>query len=199
MKLGLTLPAAVVAALAFAASSASASDWAHFGGDAQVTNDVPTAAAPDYASAGDAAANLQVRWKAGLDGAVIASPLYADGVTIDGGPVNVVYVATQSGSVFALDSSDGEILWQHQLGTVIATCDEPQAGVASTYGVVSTGAINRGRNVIYVIGATGALHALDLATGQEAPGWPVQVVADTSGELVWGGLTMSGDKLYVPV
>ncbi|HST25826.1 MAG TPA: PQQ-binding-like beta-propeller repeat protein, partial [Gaiellaceae bacterium] len=46
---------------------------------------------------------------------------------------------------------------------------------------------------------TGALHALDLATGQEAPGWPVQVVADTSGELVWGGLTMSGDKLYVPV
>jgi outer membrane protein assembly factor BamB len=134
-----------------------------------------------------------------LDAPVVASPLYAEGITVDQRVLNVVYAATQNGSVYAVDATDGTVLWQRQLGTAMSTCIEPQAGVTSSYGIASTGVIDRARNVLYVIGATGLLYALDLGTGQTALGWPLQVVEDTSAEFVWGGLTLDGDRLYVPV
>jgi outer membrane protein assembly factor BamB len=184
-------------ALAIAAAPAGAGDWPRFGGDAQLTNDVPAAQAAGYVPS--AAASLQVRWGTHLDGAVIASPLYADDVIVGGRTENVVYAATQTGSVYAVGAADGTVIWQRQLGTAASTCDETQAGVTAVYGIASTGVIDRSRNVLYVIGATGLLYALDLGTGQTAAGWPLQIVADTSGEYVWGGLTLAGNLLYVPV
>jgi outer membrane protein assembly factor BamB len=183
--------------LVFAPTPAGAGDWPRFGGDAQLTNHVPSADAGDFLPS--TASSLQVRWNTHLDGPVIASPLYADSVAIGNRLKNVVYVATQAGSVYALGAADGSVLWQRQLGTATSTCPEAQAGVTSVYGVASTGVIDRARNVLYVIGATGLLFALDLGTGQTAPDWPLQVVQDTSGEFVWGGLTLAGDRLYVPV
>src|SRR5438128_2925862 len=176
---------------------ASAGDWARFGGDAQLTNDVPAAQAGgiDVSRAG----RLEERWSTVLDGAVIASPLYAAGPVVRGQGRGVVYAATQAGSVYALSSQDGRVLWRRPLGTALSTCDEAQAGVAATYGIVSTGVIDPSRNLLYVIGASGLLYALDLSTGDTAPGWPVQIVSETSGELVWGGLTLAGSRLYVPI
>jgi outer membrane protein assembly factor BamB len=192
------MPSLVLLAVACAlAASASAGDWPRYGGDAQLTNDVPA----DAAGAIDAAnaARIHARWTTALDGPVIASPLFAEGSVVPGARDGVVYTVTQAGSVYALSALDGTVLWQRSLGTVLSTCDEGQAGVDATYGIVSTGVIDRSRGLLYVIGATGLLYALDLATGETAPGWPVQVVSDTSGELVWGGLTMAGNDLYVPV
>jgi outer membrane protein assembly factor BamB len=190
------LSLALLSAAVVAAGGASAGDWPHFGGDAQVTNDV----AADAAGAIDAddAARLHARWTATLDGAVIGSPLYSQGA-VPGARDGVVYLATQAGSVYGLSAADGTVLWQRSLGTTLSSCDEPQAGVDSTYGIVSTGVIDPQRGVLYVIGATGLLYALDLATGATAPGWPVQVVTETSGELVWGGLTLAGNEVLVPV
>jgi len=193
------LVAATLAACAAttAAGSPATGDWARFGGDSQLTNDVPVADAADFQTS--AASQLQTRWTASLDGPVIASPLYAEGVAVGQRLVNVAYATTQNGSVYGVDAADGTVLWQRQLGTAASTCDEVQAGVTSSYGIASTGVIDRGRNVLYVIGATGLVYALDLSTGQTESGWPVQIVEDTSGEFVWGGLTLAGNRLYVPV
>lgn len=68
-----------------------------------------------------------------------------------------------------------------------------------TYGVSSTGVVDTARGVLYVVGASGLVHALRLTDGTEAPGWPVQVVTRRRTEYVWGGLQLVGSTLYVPV
>jgi outer membrane protein assembly factor BamB len=158
--------------------------WTSYGHDAQLSNAVvsPTLRAstvPDLAE----------QWRTELDGAVIASPLYAE-PAIGGRRSGVVYTATWSGSIYALAAADGSVLWQRTTGTT-ETC-----GI--TFGVSSTGAIDRARGLLYAIGADGQLHALDLATGKEATGFPVDLIPSPSTQHVWGGLRIVGDTLYVP-
>jgi outer membrane protein assembly factor BamB len=65
------------------------------------------------------------------------------------------------------------------------------------WGITSTGAIDPGRHLLYEISADGLLHALDLSTGDEAPGFPVTLITNNLYEYVWGGLRIAGDHLYV--
>lgn len=65
--------------------------------------------------------------------------------------------------------------------------------------VVGHGTIDLGRRVLYEIGAGGDLHALDLATGEERPGWPLRLIERYEYEYVWGGLQLIGGRIYVPV
>ncbi len=85
------------------------------------------------------------------------------------------------------------VLWQRALGTVTAN------GNCGTYGVNSTGFVDTKRGVLYVVGATGMLHALRLADGSDASGWPIRVVTRRRTEYVWGGLRLADNRLYVPV
>ena len=158
--------------------------WTAYGHDAQLSNAVvsPTLRAstvPDLAE----------EWRTQLDGRVIASPLYAE-PAIDGNRTGIVYAATWGGSLYALAADDGRVLWQRATGTT-DTC-----GI--TFGVSSTGAIDRARSLLYAIGADGQLHALDLATGEEASGFPLDLIPSPSTQHVWGGLRIVGDTLYVP-
>src|SRR2546423_341595 len=138
-------------------------------------------------------ARLAQRWNAGLDGLVAASPLYAEPL-VDGVRMGVVYVATEAGSVYALAAADGRILWQQPgATTALDFCGGFPLGVSST------GAIDRGRNVLYVVGSDGLLNAYDLTTGAEAEGYPLQVVVSPADQYVWGGLRIVGATLYVPV
>jgi hypothetical protein len=50
---------------------------------------------------------------------------------------------------------------------------------------------------LYVADAFGLLHALDLATGRDRPGWPVRLYSDPSAELVWGALSLVDGSVYV--
>jgi len=176
----------VVACLlvAQAASSAApfleAAAWTAYGHDPQLTNFVPSRALTSKT------ARLRRVWSRRLDGGIVASPLVAPGR-----PASVV-VATEGGSVVALAASTGKELWRRSLGTVAAA-------KCGSFGISSTGAIDLARGRVYVIGASGELHALSLATGAEAPGWPVRLIARTRYEYVWGGLRLSGNRLYVPV
>jgi outer membrane protein assembly factor BamB len=151
-------------------------DWLAFGRDAQLTNFAPQA----WLTRANAS-KLQELWNVDLDGAVIASPLFARGV---------VYAATEAGSVFALRADDGTIIWSDRFGSVAA---EP----CGTWGISSTGAVDVGRGLLYVANADGILRALDLATG--AVVWTLPVVVRPGTEYVWGGLRLVNDLLYVPV
>jgi outer membrane protein assembly factor BamB len=159
-------------------------EWLAYGHDNQLDNAIvsPTlrpTTVPD----------LTERWRAELDGVVIASPLYAE-PTIAGERTGIVYASTFTGSVYALRAADGRILWQRTTGTT------PACG--TTFGISSTGAIDRSRNRLYLIGADGILHAFDLATGAEGPGFPIDLIASPATQYVWGGLRILAGRLYVP-
>lgn len=158
--------------------------WTSFGHDNQLTDDVE-----DPALGSVSVPRLAPVWTRRLDGAVVASPLAA--------PVGahgrlLVFVATEGGSVYALDEGTGAVVWQASFGTVATTS-------CGTYGFSSTGAVDTTRGLLYVAGADGEVHALELATGAEAAGWPVRVVRRTGYTYVYGGLRLVGDSLYVPV
>jgi outer membrane protein assembly factor BamB len=183
---------ALLLALAGAPRAASAADpfagahaWTSYGHDAQLTNFVPSAFLTPQT-----APFLRTSWTAQLDGAIVASPLYAHA-----GSRPLLLVATESGSLYALDPKDGSVVWRETFGTITTPDD-----ACGSYGFSSTGAVDDERGLVYAISADGRLHALDLATGAESDGWPVDVtVARNQYEYVWAGLRLVGDLLYVGV
>lgn len=152
--------------------------WTAYGGDEQLTNFSGTSSVTPAD-----ARSLSLLWAAQLDGGVIATPLVVDGRA---------YVATESGSVYALDLVSGALIWKRTFGTQAA------AGGCGTYGVSGTGAIDTTRGLLYVISADGQLRALRLDDGTSAPGWPIALTTRPEVEYDWGGLQIVGDRLYVP-
>ena len=194
MRRAASLAFALACLVASAPAAAGSHDWLRYGRDDQLTNDAPEFLAPRLGPA--SVPRLAPLWTAALDGAIVASPLYARGVDVGGRSRNLVFVATEGGSVYALRRHTGDVLWQRQLGTT-GVCEEEAPG--GKYGVSSTPVIDLASRTLYVIGASGALHALDLATGEERAGWPLPLLAHPDAEHVWGGLTLAGGRVYVPV
>lgn len=184
MRLSAIAAAAVAIAVAGSASSAGApgASWTSFGNGPAITAFTP---APAFTSK---VRHFRLEWQATVDGGVVASPLAA--------PVHgqglVTFVATEAGSVYALKPGGG-VLWERSFGSVDAD------GACGTYGISSTGVVDQKRGLFYIANADGMLHALRLADGAEAPGWPVQVTVRPRTEYVWGGLRLAGSRLYVPV
>ena len=130
-----------------------------------------------------------------VDGYVYAQPLYASGVTIDGASHDVVYVATEHDSVYALDAVSGAVYWHVNLlpaggRTVVGDtdigsgCDDIQPEI----GITGTPVIDPASNTLYVVTAwyvAGAyhqhLHALDLSTAAEKFGGPVDIAGSVAG------------------
>jgi hypothetical protein len=139
-----------------------------------------------------------------MDGAVIAQPLYVSGVTITTGWAagtvhNVVYVATEHDSLYALDGQTGYVLWKSSFispeagVTTLDNTADYQGGafyVGNEVGITGTPVIDPSSQTIYLVAATKEvstgvahyvqrLHALDLGNGAERTGRPA-VIADTS-------------------
>ena len=182
----LAVVAPVAAALVVASSGGAKPEldasWTSYGHDGQLTGftDAPLFDAQ--------VKGFTPAWKATLSGAIVASPLAAR-TSAHG---LVVFAATEAGNVYAIGDG-GTVLWQRSIGSVVTN------GGCGTYGISSTGTIDTVRGVLYVIGASGLLHALRLTDGSEAPGWPVRAVSRTRTEYVWGALRLVGSTLYVPV
>ncbi len=127
-----------------------------------------------------------------VDGYIYAQPLYVAQVAISSTTHNVVYVATENNSVYAFDADSGTQLWHVNLGTPV-----PSTDIASTYkdltpviGITGTPVIDPGSSTLYVVAKTKVtsnntyhqnLHALDITTGIERPGSPVEITASVSG------------------
>ncbi|MFY9908302.1 MAG: IPT/TIG domain-containing protein, partial [Candidatus Sulfotelmatobacter sp.] len=140
-----------------------------------------------------------------VDGFIYAQPLYVPGLTIQGATHNVVYVATQHNSVYAFDADNPNApapLWQVNLGTPVPSediciltgdtnpSDCPYYDISPEIGITSTPVIDPVAGLIYVVSRTkntsnstyhDYLHALDLTTGNEQLGGPVEITAQVSG------------------
>ncbi len=113
-----------------------------------------------------------------VDGLVDAEPLYVGGMTINGGTHNVLFVATESDSVYAFDADTFGQLWHNALlnGTGESPSDdrgcsqvEPMIGITSTP-VIDLNAGSNGTIFVVAMSKSGStyhqrLHALDLTTG----------------------------------
>ncbi|MFZ1141336.1 MAG: IPT/TIG domain-containing protein [Candidatus Sulfotelmatobacter sp.] len=127
-----------------------------------------------------------------VDGYVYAQPLYVAQVTISSTLHNVVYVATENNSVYAFDADNGAQLWHVNLGTPV-----PSTDVSSTYkdltpviGITGTPVIDPVSSTLYVVAKTKNtsnstyhqnLHAVDITSGAEMPGSPVEITASVAG------------------
>jgi len=143
------------------------------------------------------------------DGKVDAQPLYVPNLQISGGGThNVLFVATEHGSVYGFDADTGATLWQiSTLGSGETPSDDrgcdqvtPEIGVTSTPVVDAKVGAN---GTIYVIGAskddTGhyhqRLHALDVTSGAEEFGGPREIQASYPGT---GDNSVQGNVVFDP-
>ncbi len=129
-----------------------------------------------------------------VDGKVDAQPLYLSGLANIGGAThNVVFVATEHGSVYAYDADTGTQLWKvSTLGSGESTSDNRGCDqITPEIGVTATPVIDRTagpHGVIYVVAMSKSgsdyfqrLHALDVTTGAELFGGPTTVQASFTG------------------
>ncbi|TLY16717.1 MAG: hypothetical protein E6K86_03530 [Thaumarchaeota archaeon] len=129
-----------------------------------------------------------------LDGEVYAEPLLAGGMLV---------AATENNTVFALNDSSGQIIWQRHLGAPVPRSDLPCGNIDPT-GITGTPVIDSTAQTVYVVGFLRAVHqhwlfAIDLETGDvkfsrvvDPPG------GDPLVEQQRGALSLSKGVLYVP-
>ena len=148
-----------------------------------------------------------------VDGYIQAQPLYMSALSVNGSTHNVVFVATLHNSVYAFDADSGTQLWQINLGPTVPSTIEGCSGVTgfNEIGILSTPVIDPTTNTLYVTAKTYvgniaaySLHALDVTTGLEKFGAPVDISA-TVGTLTFSalkhiqrpGLLLSNGTLYL--
>jgi hypothetical protein len=155
-----------------------------------------------------------------VDGQVYAQPLYMANVTLaDNSVHNIAFVATENDSVYAFDANDASagpngngILWHDSFidpanGTTTVSRDDVNCGVISPQiGITDTPVIDPTTNIMYFVAATKQtasdgtvsfhqqLHAVDVRTGNEALGGPVEIQAGYLGHGD-GGNTLTFDPL----
>jgi outer membrane protein assembly factor BamB len=112
-------------------------------------------------------ASLRTAWANNLDGAKeYGQPVVADGR---------VFVATEQDNVYALDASNGRVLWSHNIGAPLQNVNaNTGCGNIDPLGITSTPVIDLARSTVYVVAETTAngappvsfrLEGFDLATG----------------------------------
>ena len=143
-----------------------------------------------------------------VDGKVDAQPLYLSNLkNIAGGPHNVVYVATEHGSVYAFDADTGTQLWKAtslgsgEVPSDTRGCEQvvPEIGVTATPVIDRTAGAN---GVIYVVAMSKSgsnyfqrLHALDVSNGAELFGGPKDITASFPGI---GDNASNGNVIFDP-
>jgi Ricin-type beta-trefoil lectin domain-like len=144
-----------------------------------------------------------------LDGKVDAQPLYVAEVNLGSqGVHSVVFAATEHGSVYALDAQTGQIYWHistlksGETTSDARNCNQvtPEIGITGTP-VIDLSAGPHG--TIYLVAMSKdssghyyqRLHALDITTGAEEFGGPVNVAASYPGT---GDNSSNGSVVFDP-
>jgi outer membrane protein assembly factor BamB len=144
-----------------------------------------------------------------VDGKVDAEPLYVHGLQIPGrGIRNVLFLATEHDSLYAFDADTGQEFWHADLTRPAETpSDNRNCGqIMPEIGITSTPVIDRqagSRGIIYAVamskdqagGYFQRLHAVDLETGKEELGGPVEIHATFPGT---GAASHDGMAIFDP-
>jgi len=126
------------------------------------------------------------------DGKIDAEPLYASNVLINGVSRNVLYVVSEHDTIYAFDADSGTQLWT---ATALLQGENPSEAVngcsqiSPQIGITNTPVIDRNRGAIYFVAMSKdsnsayhqRLHALDITTGAELFGGPVEIQAKYPG------------------
>jgi outer membrane protein assembly factor BamB len=176
----------------------STTDWTTFGFDAQRTGENPF----ENRISTSNVASLHQLWSFKTAALYVTTqPVVAANVQIPSlnAFVDVVIVGDEHGNVYGINAGNGNQLWKRTLGSQsVPGCPDIPDGV---YGVTGTPVVDRthGRSRAYLVDGVGALHALDLATGTDASGWPVSIGLDPTVDHVYSGplYDASTDRLFV--
>ncbi len=138
-----------------------------------------------------------------VDGQVYAQPLYVANLSLSNGLRNVVFVGTESNSVYAFDADTAGITyWHKNFGAPYSpSCPD----LSPVVGISGTPVIDLSTGTLYVdtklaAGPAQKLHALDITTGNEKFGGPITVSAslfNASVEHQRPGLLLLNGVLYV--
>ena len=103
---------------------------------------------------------------------------------------NTLLVATEADEAYGLDPRDGSQRWNTHLGTPWNSSAIGCADLAPTIGVTGTPVVDDASDTEYLLAKTAlpgdatkaayAMHALDVATGQERPGFPVAITGNAT-------------------
>lgn len=130
-----------------------------------------------------------------VDGKVDAQPLYVPSLALPGkGTHNVLFVVTEHDSAYAFDADNGATLWQVSMTGANESTSDPVgcSQVTPEIGITSTPVIDPGsgpNGTIYLVAMTKdgsgkyhqRLHGLNLTTGAEQFGGPVEIQAVYAG------------------
>jgi hypothetical protein len=145
-----------------------------------------------------------------VDNQVYAQPLIVSAVNVGGGAHNVVYVATTSNSVYAFDGDTGLQYWHVNLGTPISNADYGAGcvDIDGNAGIIGTPVIDPVSGTLYVVNSLNnagvfsfMLHALDITTGADRTGSPVQIANAGFTPLSQNqraGLALANGRLLIP-
>jgi hypothetical protein len=124
-----------------------------------------------------------------VDGKIDAQPLFLPNVTINGQIHNVVYVATANDSVYAFDADATaavQALWKTSFINPPSITTAPADG--RQVGITGTPVIDRTTSTLYCVAMTlesghyiQRLHALDIITGLDRQGSPLEIQASVPG------------------
>ena len=110
-----------------------------------------------------------------VDGQVLAQPLYMSGLNITAGPYagthNVVFVATENDSLYAIDAGSGQVLWHDSFlvstssvtVTAMPSSDVNSGDITPEIGITGTPAIDAGTGYLFVVAKTKAVYNGDTA------------------------------------
>ncbi|MFO0609156.1 MAG: PQQ-binding-like beta-propeller repeat protein [Polyangiales bacterium] len=146
-----------------------------------------------------------------FDGPLYSQPLYVPGLTVGGARRDVLFVATEANSLYAVDADTGAQLWRTALGPTVARTQQ-SCGNITTIGVTSTPVIDLASRTLYAVSFNSEatlrfkLHALDLVTGAERAGYPAVIAAPDSNGSTFdarvtgqrGALALRDGRVYVP-
>lgn len=111
-----------------------------------------------------------------INGQVYAQPLVSQGT---------LFVATETNNIYGLDPATGAQKWTRNLGVPFNPSDLTCSDLTPSIGITSTPVIDSATNIAYFTsktylnGTSGSaatfMHAVDVATGTEQSGFPVQI------------------------
>ena len=162
------------------------------------------------------AAAANVKRDTNFDGTIVGN-VYAQPLYIENGPDGkaMIIAVTELNNVYALDATDGSVIWQRNVGTAVPLSSLP-CGNVNPLGITGTPIVDLATRSLFFDamttpdGGTTKQHlifSLSVDTGTNNPGWPVDVNATASyGSTVFasaaqgerGALAIVSNIVYVP-